>query len=1113
MISPFRPAAIFVMAALLAGGPVRAEITGLAEELFEYQPPDPDWGAILEARVKAGLPLPVLPPARRGPATSASPAELLAYWREDGAWRNKQEPSAEVRAKILQAVQDEPAAIPQALRALPPSEEAAKILLPLLGKIPAESAEGLAHLREVRAWIYRHSGLLREEVVADVPQADWDRYTWGENSDPTLDALVARDPQLAAKVLEEQAAGKNPGLAVVAARLLAEELQPERAEHWRSQLKAAAANAGLEKKVRQIAVETLLHKDWPGREPWVLETLQKEDVGELHWFAGEMFDTSEHWIPLFLPMLGGANRHAHNNAANLIARLADRPQDYRPLLPWLADAAWAEDDGVRLRMVQELEEMDAPECVPPLVELIQKDQDETIIAYACQTLSHYKAKEAVPEMKAALARCEGNYDRQTMIEAIQGLGGFSREEIAAAIEACFIALPDEEARERFPHDWSTKHAPEVGVGAHFAKSPSEDPALLQVLAKRADAIAKEQAKAAVALRNWIASSPTAEGRAMLANQLDKSKVSATALTRGLENRRNNAKSWDGSAFKKLLDRKGQTGGFAAVLSGDPKAMAAALNSKDKDKRVALLAAARISGDILDLDRVAKWHKGEDDDLADAADSYLRDLTDPKAEELLDKDRKDRPLLDRFGQLEEMLRASGKLPAKAPQEIFALHSYSQGGSSDSWYLIAWADSALAVQSMGGGRFGTAVLPQEKLAALRNYVTTYRADELPPLNWGWADGVQYGYSHVTPAGSHRVFMDNPPSGWRGHDGQPAVQQGGSVSDTIVLYAGLMRAMLDPFEDLKLDVRHASGLEIIIPRETAQVRTVWKQGDDLRVLVNEDWNSPHWRRVSLADKKLLETVDEPAASPILAAKRDLHPDFQIESDYHFRYPWQVRSGDATIHAGRFKDVQGLWRCRVGKEPELIAKGWFSGELVSADGRWCVAAKVIGQSWAEPNTVVRIDLGTKQEFPLKLEPADNFDPLAFVGSRSKFLVVRNRDWQNAKAGPESPESYLLDPASGDLEKIEAESGPRVEGGPRPLQAVSGSPTLSWMADGGVYSGTGAQATLGKYDSNSFRFEVVGEFKGIHFDSSTMWVDEAEGMIYAAMDGDLVRIPLKEER
>ena len=1113
MISPFRPAAIFVMAALLAGGPVRAEITGLAEELFEYQPPDPDWGAILEARVKAGLPLPVLPPARRGPAASASPRELLAYWREDGAWRNKQEPSAEVRAKILQAVQDEPAAIPQALRALPPSEEAAKILLPLLGKIPAESAEGLAHLREARAWIYRHSGLLREEVLADVPKSDWALYSSAYRPDPTLDALVARDPQLAAKVLEEQAAGGNPGLATVAARLLAEKIQPERAEHWRGQIKATFANTKLDEKVREVAAEALLHEDWPGREQWILDTLRTEDVGELHWFAPPMFYAEEHWLPLLVPMLHGENRHAHNHAAYLIADLADRPEFFREVLPWLKDAKWADDYlGVRLDLIHSLEETEVPECVPFLIDFIQSDGDEGSIAYACETLLHYKAKEAVPHMRAALTRCEDAHYRRLIVAAIQGLEGFSPDEIPPAIEAYFIALPDEDKREGFSRNYTDiKVPPTASIGAHFAKSPTEDAALLQVLAKRADAIAKEHAEAASALRNWIACSPSAEGRVMLAKLLEKGQASPSALIRGLENRRN-AKPWDGSAFKVLLDRKGQTGGFAAVLSGDPKAMAAALNSKDKDKRVALLAAARISGDTLDLDRVAKWHKGEDDDLADAADSYLRDLTDPKAEELLDKDRKDRPLLDRFGQLEEMLRASGKLPAKAPQEIFALHSYSQGGSSDSWYLIAWADSALAVQSMGGGRFGTALLPQKKLAALRDYVTTYQADELPPLNWGWADGVQYGYSHVTPAGSHRVFMDNPPSGWRGHDGQPAVQQGGSVSDTIVLYAGLMRAMLDPFEDLKLDIRHASGLEIIIPRETAQVRTVWKKGDDLRVLVNEDWNSPHWRRVSLADKKLLETVDEPAASPILAAKRDLHPDFQIESDYHFRYPWQVRSGDATIHAGRFKDVQGLWRCRVGKEPELIAKGWFSGELVSADGRWCVAAKVIEQSWAEPNTVVRIDLETKQEFPLKLEPADNFDPLAFVGSRSKFLVVRNRDWQNAKAGPESPESYLLDPASGDLEKIEAKSGPRVEGGPRPLQAVSGSPTLSWMADGGVYSGTGAQATLGKYDSSSFRFEVVREFKGIHFDSSTMWVDEAEGMIYAAMDGDLVRIPLKEK-
>lgn len=44
------------------------------------------------------------------------------------------------------------------------------------------------------------------------------------------------------------------------------------------------------------------------------------------------------------------------------------------------------------------------------------------------------------------------------------------------------------------------------------------------------------------------------------------------------------------------------------------------------------------------------------------------------------------------------------------------------------------------------------------------------------------------------------------------------------------------------------------------------------------------------------------------------------------------------------------------------------------------------------------------------------------------------------------------------------------------------------------------------------FAFLPMKEIKGIYFTSADMWVDEQEGMIYAAVEGDLLKIPLSFE-
>jgi hypothetical protein len=204
-----------------------ADVGKLAPELLECVLPDPDWSAILDAKIAAGLPLPEWPAAEPAPADRSNPESHLAYWRlrwlQREALQEGRKPSQVARARILQAVQDEPAALTEVLALLPTDGPAVKVVVGLLDRLPTATEDDLGRRREVRAWLFRHGGMFRQEVLEDARHAEWKRYLYGERTDPALDAVRERELAEALKVLEGLADGPDPGCAVLGAKLLLDE--------------------------------------------------------------------------------------------------------------------------------------------------------------------------------------------------------------------------------------------------------------------------------------------------------------------------------------------------------------------------------------------------------------------------------------------------------------------------------------------------------------------------------------------------------------------------------------------------------------------------------------------------------------------------------------------------------------------------------------------------------------------------------------------------------------------------------------------------------------------------------------------------------------------------
>jgi hypothetical protein len=288
---------------------------------------------------------------------------------------------------------------------------------------------------------------------------------------------------------------------------------------------------------------------------------------------------------------------------------------------------------------------------------------------------------------------------------------------------------------------------------------------------------------------------------------------------------------------------------------------------------------------------------------------------------------------------------------------------------------------------------------------------------------------------------------------------------------------------------------GTEILFEAGRMRAGGVWADNGEVRVLpAGERMRSGagvfEWW--ALRDGKLAQPAAAPAGWPA-AGEADEVPEDGYLVYWHLNPPrWKVTSVDSVIRAlqDRNDDAKvgfGLFRCRAGNKPVPICAGEFAHPVVSADGNWAVATRS-DRGWANPYSLVRVDLRTGEVIPLAL-PKSQGEAITRIGG--KVLAV----W----AG----EYRLIDPATGAMEVVAGEFGPLLEESSRPLQAA---------AKGGEVWATlrrDRTTVVGRYDPRTFSFAAVGEFPDFVFSSPEMWVDEAAGKVLVVVNGDVLRLPL----
>ena len=464
------------------------------------------------------------------------------------------------------------------------------------------------------------------------------------------------------------------------------------------------------------------------------------------------------------------------------------------------------------------------------------------------------------------------------------------------------------------------------------------------------------------------------------------------------------------------------------------------------------------------------------------------------------------------QMEEGFRRWFRDP-DAPDEIFGLLSTGTwGGAGDRAVVILPGETRFNVYD-GPGRRRRRILSAQETEKFRSWVASHRVDELAPFDQGTMDGVQYNYVHLTRDGGRRVYMNNPPGGDRGfsrvsfgpgpHDPDPWVY-GRLVERFIALQRAPMEVVYDELEKLP-------GYQLIHRREDGNARTLYSDNQQLLTeIYDETTGETLWRAV---EEQALSKAPVPAPTSSRAHGRrfersDFIVDAQESSD-----PDAGRLKDGHVWPGtRLTDqMRGLWLERESGDPELIVRGWFGSPVITPDGEWLVAAKCIGKNWADPNDVIRVHLSDRREERVDLAPADNLHALAWIPVHRKVLVRRAKDDPalgiEPKAGPDTPEFYLLDPTTGELTKATGDFRPYLLPAQAKLQPADAVDEV-WAALPSPFE-KAPETAVGRYNIRNFTFVERLRVPGVRFCSSDMWVEETKHRFTFTVNGDILRLTL----
>lgn len=471
--------------------------------------------------------------------------------------------------------------------------------------------------------------------------------------------------------------------------------------------------------------------------------------------------------------------------------------------------------------------------------------------------------------------------------------------------------------------------------------------------------------------------------------------------------------------------------------------------------------------------------------------------------------------DKFVETETKLQKE----IKESPDLLGIYAY------DDNYVRIFQDRIMYSFAEDESRYRERYLTEAEFNNLKNYLASNRVDELAPFISGCEESCEEKeLLMLGRQGGRRVYV-------RGYE-------------TPDFFAGLdkmFEEMQKPPAKLKYELEKSiAGLEILFADENLKAATVWKNGNDLRLLT--------------ADTKLRERIDEGMSKQEGQTKYDENTDYEqvagVNSERRaqrafdhiswrkiagenfseliapppgFGFPpvrdalpvraspeqWKARTANFEIRA----DATGLYKV-TGANVKKIREGSYDKPLVTPDGRWATVTKFDPE---EGFGLVRVNLLNNQEFKTESGSISRLEPAAALPSGKKvlFRLIPYEEYYEEEEpdvtkidGLTSPEGviYVLDVETGEVEKTKGEIRPLAQQTFRPLQkAVSADEFWAAIPD--------AKSTkVGFYNMKTLTFKPLLTIPNITFDSMNMWIDETENKIYFVYKGQLLALSLPKK-
>jgi HEAT repeat protein len=1127
------------------------------------------------------------------PGDDAPIRELIGYWLANryAAMSGEQKPSERVRQHLLDAVENRPWLAHSLLELLPETPDTSDRLYRLINQEP-DDEDGWKW--KIREWLSHNSDYFRDDLLAEVRSTDL-----GEDKTAVaLKSLSRHDWETARPFIESYATGDSELLAQTALSLLYEHEMKfgdaAKVEGYRAGLKAMVANRKAPAIARGAAGATLMATEWSGREEWFAslfadpslsgmreaksnepdgkkeaerETAKSETpiiiAPEFHRplptnLLSTIGQETGELIPVVSSLIGHNSRTVHNAAVQWLANVVGRDGDQkmrrevaRKLLPWLTNPSWV-DEGDRATFIRGFADLELPESVVGLTWILDSDESADNRAAAAGALAQFCNPSVNPALRRALDRDDDEERRWDIVTALAECGGFSDDEIAAAIEAYAKVAPDEDSELDVDYDQpedEKKPLPlEVSIGRIFSENLSSHftEGLAVRLIERAKALRATQPKVARKILSVI------EGLSLRASQInlverigagwaDVDSITLALVIRG------SLQKVAGDKLNELIEQRGYAAGVAAAILNDEREWEAMLEGRDAKAQFALIACARYMRDKLPVELVGRLLVSPNRSLAKAAESYLEGEDSAAARKLIFARHPgeayilgDNSSLASFPsnigvmkQWEEEMRREVK-GQNGPEELYALgHTYEPKTFTGAVIRIRGGKAEISVYE-DPIRWSYRQLTPVELEEFKSFTARQDVEDMGPevvsRDWKFLSARRlsgtpplfYEYLRLNKDGGRRIVICS----MRRAPKNPTLHEE---------LGGMFHKLTDSGE---FKVRFAledkiPGLEVMWADKKQPIISVCQEKGELRVLTGDPFAyffaglktqaMPEWIKRAFAPALggRLKGDSEPAlpewriftkdgigavAPDTPACRRSTSVTFSPTT----RAVYQAIGGFSTqitisredpeeVYAVPQGKDQGVWKAEPGRDPVKLLDDAYQSVHALPDGKWLIGRKLINEGDKSGAQLVRHNLQTNEAFPIVFSREGDHKPLSFSEAHGKALIV------DGDGLPPQANGYLLDIETGATQAVSGDFRPIANDGIRNLQPA-GKPYEFWAA---IFDSQKQATIVGRYDAKLFTFTPLIQLPELRFDSSGFWVDQTAGKLWLVYRGYLLRLPL----